>query len=119
MDKHQVLRTIDKADRMPPLDIFDLLTKGRIDTSGAFTPGCGLDNSQAAFLVSLVSLVKKPLSAARMQFIESLEMMIIQDGVTAWDKFLDMYCALPEPKNIAWVIDDCLAALAPKTKGSI
>jgi histidyl-tRNA synthetase len=42
-----VLRAIDKLDRLGPAGVFALLTRGRKDESGDFTPGADLSNSQA------------------------------------------------------------------------
>ncbi|MGA2491941.1 MAG: histidine--tRNA ligase [Roseiarcus sp.] len=42
-----VLRAIDKLDRLGPSGVFALLTEGRKDDSGDFTPGAGLSNAQA------------------------------------------------------------------------
>jgi len=42
-----VLRAIDKLDRLGPSGVFQLLTGGRKDESGAFTPGAELTNAQA------------------------------------------------------------------------
>jgi hypothetical protein len=114
-DEIQVLRTLDKADRMGPLDIFALLTKGRRDQSGDFTPGCGLTNGQAFVLTGFVFSRKEPQIWLRLQMIEALEETVIDDaGRTAWDQVLDWYEALPEPKNIGWIVDDLIAA----SKGS-
>ncbi len=42
-----VLRAIDKLDRLGPSSVFALLTGGRKDESGDFTPGAGLSKPQA------------------------------------------------------------------------
>jgi histidyl-tRNA synthetase len=42
-----VLRAIDKLDRLGPSGVFALLTAGRKDESGDFTPGAGLTKPQA------------------------------------------------------------------------
>ena len=42
-----VLRAIDKLDRLGLSGVFALLTEGRKDDSGDFTPGAGLSNAQA------------------------------------------------------------------------
>lgn len=51
-----VLRTIDKFDKVGEVGVRELLTKGRLDASGAFIDGIGLDAEQAepviAFLTS-------------------------------------------------------------------
>ena len=110
--KSLVLRTLDKADRMPPLDVFALLTGGRRDQSGDFTVGCGLTNAQALVLLSVVFSQKQPRIASRLRMITALEDVVIDStGRTAWDQVLDWYDDLPEPKNIAWIIDDLIAAV--------
>ena len=42
-----VLRAIDKLDRLGPAGVFALLTLGRKDESGDFTPGASLSSAQA------------------------------------------------------------------------
>ncbi len=54
--KLAVLRAIDKADKFPPSDIMLLLTKGRMDESGDFTKGAGLDEVTADMLVRNVCM---------------------------------------------------------------
>jgi histidyl-tRNA synthetase len=48
-----VLRAIDKADKFPPEDVKLLLTKGRKDESGDFTPGAGLAAEQAQLILQV------------------------------------------------------------------
>ncbi|MCJ8336059.1 MAG: histidine--tRNA ligase [Epibacterium sp.] len=54
--RDDVLRTIDKFDKVGEAGVRQLLTKGRLDASGAFIDGVGLADSQAdpviAFLTS-------------------------------------------------------------------
>lgn len=55
MDKTQILRSIDKLDRLGVEGVKHLLTVGRRDDSGAWTPGCGLTEYQAdALLLAIV-----------------------------------------------------------------
>ncbi|WP_319826091.1 histidine--tRNA ligase [Thalassovita sp.] len=55
-DRDAVLRTIDKFDKVGKDGVRELLTKGRLDASGAFIDGVGLTDAQAdpvvAFLTS-------------------------------------------------------------------
>ncbi|THD73270.1 histidine--tRNA ligase [Thalassobius vesicularis] len=55
-DHDAVLRTIDKFDKVGEQGVRELLTKGRLDASGAFIDGVGLSDDQAepviAFLTS-------------------------------------------------------------------
>lgn len=54
--RDSVLRTIDKFDKVGEAGVRELLTKGRLDASGAFIDGVGLSDDQAepviAFLTS-------------------------------------------------------------------
>ncbi|MFW8596047.1 histidine--tRNA ligase [Cribrihabitans neustonicus] len=54
--REDVLRTIDKFDKVGEAGVRELLTKGRLDASGAFIDGVGLSDDQAgpvlAFLTS-------------------------------------------------------------------
>ncbi len=52
----QVLRTLDKADRLPEQGLRELLAAGRKDESGDFTPGAGLSADAINELVSLLNL---------------------------------------------------------------
>lgn len=54
----QILRTLDKSNRIDAKGIFELLTIGRKDKSGDFTPGCGLSAGQALILMDLTYLIK-------------------------------------------------------------
>jgi histidyl-tRNA synthetase len=49
-----VLRAIDKLDKFVENDVLLLLTRGRKDQSGDFTPGAGLTDDQAERVLSLV-----------------------------------------------------------------
>lgn len=50
-----ILRAVDKMDRLGFAAVLHLLTTGRMDASGDFTPGCGLTAKQAIFIVSGVA----------------------------------------------------------------
>ena len=54
MDKLDAMRCIDKLDRIGRQGVKDLLTIGRKDQSGAFTPGLGLDENQAELVMMFV-----------------------------------------------------------------
>lgn len=116
----QILRTLDKADRMKPEDVFDLLTKGRLDKSGDFTKGCELDNAQALVLTGFVFSAKNPLIMNRLLLMEALETKIIDEKTqkTAWDQVLEWFVELPDPKNLAWILDDIVEAFI-KSKQTI
>ncbi|WP_299352425.1 histidine--tRNA ligase [uncultured Shimia sp.] len=61
--RDNVLRTIDKFDKVGEAGVRELLTKGRLDASGAFIDGVGLSDDQAepvlAFLTSKADDVAK------------------------------------------------------------
>lgn len=60
-----VLRCIDKLDRMSPFDVYLLMTIGRKDQSGAFTEGCGLSEYQALRMLEISLISKYPIISAR------------------------------------------------------
>ncbi len=49
-----ILRAIDKLDRLGPEAVRQLLGKGRLDESGDFTKGAGLDEEQIAHVMAFV-----------------------------------------------------------------
>jgi histidyl-tRNA synthetase len=51
-----VLRAIDKMDKFPVEEIRKLLGPGRLDESGDFTKGAGLDEQQSATIVKFLKL---------------------------------------------------------------
>jgi len=56
MDKHDaMLRTIDKFDKVGPEGVYELLTTGRKDSSGAFIEGVGLSASQAEKVIGFLT----------------------------------------------------------------
>jgi histidyl-tRNA synthetase len=67
--REAVLRTIDKFDKVGEAGVRELLTKGRLDASGAFIDGVGLDGAQAdpviAFLTSKADTVPQTLTNLR------------------------------------------------------
>ncbi len=50
-----VLRTIDKFDKVGEAGVRELLGKGRLDASGAYIDGVGLDDAQAAPVVAFLT----------------------------------------------------------------
>ena len=64
-----VLRTIDKFDKVGEAGVRELLTKGRLDASGAYIDGVGLGADQAepviAFLTSKAEVVAKTVENLR------------------------------------------------------
>jgi len=67
--RDDVLRTIDKFDKVGAAGVRELLGKGRLDASGAYIDGVGLSDDQAApvlaFLTSRGDTVTKTLSNLR------------------------------------------------------
>jgi histidyl-tRNA synthetase len=53
-----VLRAIDKIDRLGGTNVFLLLTKGRKDESGDFTPGAGLSDEEADRVLRFLGYVE-------------------------------------------------------------
>lgn len=56
----QIMRCIDKKDRIGLEGVKLLLTVGRKDESGAFTKGVGLTESQADIILYAIEVVKPP-----------------------------------------------------------
>ncbi|WP_377508468.1 histidine--tRNA ligase [Octadecabacter sp. R77987] len=50
-----VLRTIDKLDKVGPSGVLSLLTNGRLDASGAFIDGVGLSEDQTAPIMKFLT----------------------------------------------------------------
>jgi len=48
------MRAIDKLDRLGPLAVMELLTVGRRDASGDFTPGAGMGLAAARFVMRAI-----------------------------------------------------------------
>ncbi|WP_027244514.1 histidine--tRNA ligase [Leisingera daeponensis] len=53
--RDDVLRTIDKFDKVGEAGVRELLTKGRLDASGAFIDGVGLSDDQAAPVLAFLT----------------------------------------------------------------
>ncbi|MFW8637573.1 histidine--tRNA ligase [Cribrihabitans pelagius] len=53
--REDVLRTIDKFDKVGEAGVRELLTKGRLDGSGAFIDGVGLSEDQAAPVLAFLT----------------------------------------------------------------
>ena len=50
-----VMRAIDKLERLGPGGVWALLTAGRLDQSGDFTPGCNLPYEQARDIMIILN----------------------------------------------------------------
>ncbi|MEL7257893.1 MAG: histidine--tRNA ligase [Pseudomonadota bacterium] len=55
IDPEAILRTIDKFDKVGEQGVFELLTKGRKDQSGAFIEGVGLSSEDAFRVVAFLN----------------------------------------------------------------
>ena len=117
----QVLREIDKLDKIGPDGVRAMLTTGAMDASGAFNKGVGLHPFQAEFLISAISGNREdPLGhmrrlCNRMDMLVALEETVLdaQTGETAWERLLAMPRNADEtwgqnsrPANIGWALDD-------------
>lgn len=117
----QILRSLDKHDRLGDEGVFELLTTGRKDESGSFTEGCGLSNSRAAFLVAFLNVGKDNLIANRFWLMSKLEESETESGETQWDILLNMrvnedntWENYGRPNNIGWALDDLYKILVAK-----
>tara|TARA_Y100001970_G_scaffold214399_1_gene262191 strand:+ start:264 stop:1649 length:1386 start_codon:yes stop_codon:yes gene_type:complete len=54
--QYNVLKSIDKLDRLGIKGVEELLKQGRTDQSGAFTRGCELSDSQTSEIISFLNL---------------------------------------------------------------
>jgi histidyl-tRNA synthetase len=52
--KDNIFRTIDKFDKVGEVGVRELLTTGRMDASGDFTKGCGLQEKQADVIIGFL-----------------------------------------------------------------
>lgn len=86
----QVLRSMDKYDRIGPVGVFELLTVGRSDSSGDFLNGCGLRPAQAAAIVHFLEIGKGSLIDRRFGLIARLEDAVVDEatGETAFDRVM-------------------------------
>lgn len=109
--KLAAMRAIDAYDRIGVLGVFDRLTAGRTDESGAFTQGVGATNGQAMIVCGLLARHV----GERLVTIEFLERAVINQETqeTAWDRLIAMdtnsdntWNNSKRPANIAFVLDD-------------
>ncbi len=79
-----VLRAIDKLERLGPFGVKQLLCSGRMDESGDFTPGVGLDEETAnlivAFVAGLPLQLAKSVSAADNHLWFEMDSMVRKHG---------------------------------------
>jgi hypothetical protein len=128
----QILREIDKLDKLGVAGVCAMLGEGMKDTSGAFNPGVGLMPIQVGmirlFLTETTGHASNEATLAamkeamgrlskircRIDLMAALEETIVDaGGTTAWDRLLAMTPNSDEtwnnrgrPANIAWALDD-------------
>jgi hypothetical protein len=85
-----VLRSIDKRDRIGDLGVFELLTVGRADDSGAQTEGCGLSPLQACKLLIVLNLQNNPRQARRFAMLAILWSSPCDKAGNAWLRLREM-----------------------------
>lgn len=112
----QVLREIDKLDKIGAAGVRAMLTSGLTDASGAHNPGVGLPPFIADFVISCVtapSVSALSTLLSRFDMIAFLEGHELKPGFTLFDRLLRLPTNEDEtwnnggrPKNLAWAIDD-------------
>ena len=92
--RDDVLRTIDKFDKVGEAGVRELLTKGRLDASGAFIDGVGLGEAQAdpviAFLTSKAEDVAGTMANLRNAVGDS---KVGQDGIAELEQIGELLAA--------------------------
>ena len=92
----QISRSIDKKSRLGLNSVKDLLGKGRTDSSGAFTKGCGLSGGQIDEIINflkindlkeLKSVLKNPLST---EGIDELSKLLDQASYGDFLNFIEL-----------------------------
>ena len=92
----QISRSIDKKSRLGLNSVKDLLGKGRTDSSGAFTKGCGLSEGQIDEIINflkindlkeLKSVLKNPLST---EGIDELSKLLDQASYGDFLNFIEL-----------------------------
>jgi len=109
-----VLRAIDKLDKVGPEGVRDLLGKGRLDESGDFTKGAGLDEGQTGRVMEYVGLGPQTLEISRhhsdslgeefprVQMTQIVSRVSNSETIDALkDKFGDSYKALEGANELA------------------
>lgn len=124
----QVLREIDKLDRIGVDGVCAMLGDGVRDSSGAFNKGVGLHPLQIGIIREFLEIggdnplgylseffSKISLVRTRVALMAALEDTTLPDGSTAWDRLIAMrenedntWSDGGRPRNIAWALDDLI-----------
>lgn len=134
----QILREIDKLDRIGLDGVCAMLGEGMEDSSGAFNPGVGLLPIQVSMIRYFLEGYDKEKTneealdeisekldrlskvKSRIDLMTILEDTIVnlETGETYWDRFISMNGNEDEtwskdgrPKNIGWALDDLIEGL--------
>lgn len=125
----QVLRTMDKCDKIGREGVIELLQKPPADFGADLDPiqagliGLFLDTSGTTNEETLKNIkgffVRAGHVRARIDLMLALDQHVISaDGTTAWDRLLSMSVNADEtwargrPKNIGWALDDLLSVIS-------
>lgn len=120
-DTTQILREIDKLDRIGIDGVYSMLTKGMLDKSVSFNKGVGLHPFQSNFIIACITAKKLDFISqlfSRINLMVTLEKIQINENETAWDKLINMeqnkdntWKNNKRPENIGWALDDLLRIL--------
>ena len=110
----QVLRHLDKLDRVGLPGVYQRLTTGATDSSGAFVPGVGLESRRAVLIFWLMCL---PQVSSRIDAMVAMDGQQNADGTTGLDALFAMKANADNtwkdggrPENIGWALDDIIAS---------
>ncbi len=123
--KIQILRTIDKTDKIGVDGVIELLQKPPEEFGANLLPHEAMLIGEFLRLDKLESfpafLRRASMIRNRFEMMAELERNVHEDGRTSWDHLLDMRENEDEtwrdggrPKNIAWALDDLVAMLRQK-----
>jgi hypothetical protein len=133
----QILRTIDKLDKLGKDGVVELLQKPEsefgagLDVISANLIGLFLDNGQGKTNEQTIERMSSYLKHAikvksRIDLMVALEENILEDGQTSWDKLLAMPANKDEtwnnkgrPNNIGWALDDLIKAFRENIHSNI
>jgi len=124
----QVLRSIDKFDRIGRAGVVELLQKPASEFGADLDPvraefiGMMLDtraDTNEGTLAALTDLMgRAALVNSRLKLMALMENSVLPDGSTVWDRLIGMpvnadnsWSDDARPENIGWALDDILDAL--------